>query len=444
MIPSFTFFVFLAGPVLTAVSCFVWILSLRWAAWRCRQRYQCRSAGTSNHVTLGFFHPFCSGGGGGERVLWKMIESIVLLQDKGTIGNKKLKNREPLEIHIVVYTVDKEETDSNKYAANVLKNVQERFGIANIQHHQLQQQQRFHLHFVHLNPYKHLLDPAPRLSMIVESIGTMRLAMAALQSHLKTTPAAIPLPDYWVDTTGCAFTFWVAKVLFNCRVAAYVHYPTISTDMLHMVWQRRRTAYNHNAAIATSLWKTTLKWIYYCSFAIVYGVTGSLADYVWTNSSWTRNHIAFLWKGPAWRNRIQIIYPPCRVPDLVDTSSTAFVSASSKKEPVILSIGQFRPEKDHVLQLEAFAKLISKNSKTKIIAESQLVLVGGCRDGTGDAERLEQLQTLARELNIRDRVQFVINQPYSVVQDWLSKAKVGIHTVRDDSEKMCVLLIRGC
>lgn len=28
------------------------------------------------------------------------------------------------------------------------------------------------------------------------------------------------------------------------------------------------------------------------------------------------------------------------------------------REPVILSVGQFRPEKDHPLQIRAFAKLI--------------------------------------------------------------------------------------
>lgn len=39
-------------------------------------------------------------------------------------------------------------------------------------------------------------------------------------------------PDVFIDTTGCAFTFLVARVLAGCDVAAYVHYPTISTVSL--------------------------------------------------------------------------------------------------------------------------------------------------------------------------------------------------------------------
>jgi ALG11 mannosyltransferase N-terminus len=39
--------------------------------------------------TLAFFHPFCSSGGGGERVLWKMIEAL-----------------ERFEYDLVIYTVD--------------------------------------------------------------------------------------------------------------------------------------------------------------------------------------------------------------------------------------------------------------------------------------------------------------------------------------------------
>lgn len=39
--------------------------------------------------TIAFFHPYCSSGGGGERVVWKMVEAL-----------------EPFDYSIVIYTAD--------------------------------------------------------------------------------------------------------------------------------------------------------------------------------------------------------------------------------------------------------------------------------------------------------------------------------------------------
>jgi alpha-1,2-mannosyltransferase len=346
---------------------------------------------------LGFFHPYCSGGGGGERVLWKMVQVLAELNQKG------------FPLQVVIYTVD---PPSPEYSKDLLRHVQERFAIS-ISPSELE------ISFVHLHDHKHWLQPAPRLSLIVESYGTIRLAAAALA---QTTA---PLPDWWIDTTGCAFTFLVAKLLYGCRVMAYVHYPTISTDMLQMVWERRRTAYNHNVAIAASKLKTGIKLLYYYAVAVLYGLTGSLADLVLVNSTWTHNHIQSLWKWPAWNHRLHTVYPPCRVNDFLQTSSSTGTTAKKHREPVILSIGQFRPEKDHILQLESLAKLVERDSCSDV----KLVLVGGCRNEE-DEQRLHQLQELARQLGVTDRVEFVVNQPYSVVQEWLGRASVGIHTVR--------------
>jgi alpha-1,2-mannosyltransferase len=43
---------------------------------------------------IAFFHPFCSSGGGGERVLWKAIQALDELHAEG------------LEFEVVVYTCD--------------------------------------------------------------------------------------------------------------------------------------------------------------------------------------------------------------------------------------------------------------------------------------------------------------------------------------------------
>ncbi len=321
--------------------------------------------------------------------------------------------------------------------------------------------------FIHLHSYKYLLQPSKYLSLLVESLGTMRLAYHALDLH--ATSYDIPLPRLYIDTTGCAFTYLIPKCLVpQCRVMAYVHYPTISTDMLQLVYQRR-PSYNHNVDIAKSVLITYLKLSYYCLFAMAYGIMGSLADLVLVNSTWTFRHICQLW---GWvdkcqsyfffgnnsrRQRIQILFPPCNVArlnhlplnnDVPLSSSDSAPTPSGKLDASnmrrgrqsgwIVSIGQFRPEKDHRLQLRALALLLQQHPELKQPSSSssssesliQLILIGSCRSGTEDEQRVAELRQLANELNVADHVVWILNQSTTViVDDWLSQASIGIHSM---------------
>lgn len=53
------------------------------------------------------------------------------------------------------------------------------------------------------------------------------------------------------DTMGYAFTFHVVAWLAGIPVGAYVHYPTISTDMLARV-EARHTTYANSNTISSS------------------------------------------------------------------------------------------------------------------------------------------------------------------------------------------------
>jgi alpha-1,2-mannosyltransferase len=250
----------------------------------------------------------------------------------------------------------------------------------------------------------------------MESWGTMRLAYQALLR------SGSECPSVFIDTTGCAFTYLTANVLFGCKVIAYVHYPTISTDMLSMVWERRRVTYNNQAYIANSRITTYVKLVYYTMFAVAYGTVGSLCSLVLVNSTWTFNHINSLWFLAALRKVISIVFPPCRI------SSTQHTNDGDRRERerIVLSIGQFRPEKDHELQIESLALLFEKHPTLK--GDVKMVMVGGCR-GACDQERLRHLQDMAKRLDLESSIVFCVNQPYSVVEDWLGKASVGIHTM---------------
>jgi alpha-1,2-mannosyltransferase len=186
--------------------------------------------------------------------------------------------------------------------------------------------------------------------------------------------------------------------------------------MLSLVWERRPT-YNNNPTIAKSVFATYVKLAYYCLFAVCYGIAGSMAHLVMVNSNWTLHHIQQLWRPFGNKKCIHVVFPPC------DTGNFEDLPLANRKN-IIISVGQFRPEKDHPLQLRSFALFRKKYNQWDV----KLVLLGSCRD-TEDQSRVDELRHLATDLKISDSVEFVLNQPFSVLKQWLGRSRVGLHTM---------------
>ena len=100
------------------------------------------------------------------------------------------------------------------------------------------------------------------------------------------------------------------KFFTRTIVGCYVHYPTISTDMLDKV-RSRKSGFNNKRGIANSRWATKIKLIYYNIFAWIYGKAGACSDLTMVNGSWTEDHINKLWHKPG--QLVHKIYPPCDV-----------------------------------------------------------------------------------------------------------------------------------
>jgi alpha-1,2-mannosyltransferase len=203
-------------------------------------------------------------------------------------------------------------------------------------------------------------------------------------------------PDIYCDTMGAAFTYPVAKLIGQCHVVTYTHYPIISSDMLQRV-RDQRPAHNNDDVIARSVTISAFKLVYYRLFASAYSLVGSYADKVIVNSSWTAKHISQVWgldndseiiesdrkynmaktarklaaghdiscdqrqKEGNQKNRKSLvkIFPPCNTTHLQEIP---LVGKKSRRR-VVLSIGQFRPEKDHMLQLRALKALRDLNDR---------------------------------------------------------------------------------
>ncbi|MCJ1279103.1 asparagine-linked glycosylation protein [Puttea exsequens] len=346
---------------------------------------------------IGFLHPFCNAGGGGERVLWAAI--------------KATQQRWPNAI-CAVYT-----GDHNALKDNILERVNQRFNI--------------HLHpptvvFLYLDTRHWVLSTTwPHFTLLGQSLGSLLMAYNAF---------ALLVPDLFIDTMGYSFALALCTFLFGPSIptAAYVHYPTISTDMLNSLSTPNPT-HGLNAGTGTGL-KGATKRLYWRAYAWLYCLSGRNVDVVMTNSSWTQAHIQSLWgpkrtrRGKCWP--IEAVFPPVAVEELEERIELDGPRAR-KRDRIILYVAQFRPEKNHEMVLKAFARMMHKNQGEpagKQMEDAKLVLIGSVRDDT-DSKKVYSLRLLARDLNIDPLVTFACDAPWSDVLDYLATSWVGVNAM---------------
>ncbi|KAG1726222.1 glycosyltransferase family 4 protein [Suillus lakei] len=341
---------------------------------------------TSNTQFIGFFHPYCNAGGGGEHI------------------------------------------DATK--EQIIAQVEARFNIS------LDPKS---LHFVFLKRRRLVEDAAwPRFTLLGQSLGSMFLAWEALSQVI---------PDLYIDSMDYAFTFhivaWITKG--SIPMGAYIHYPT----------NNQKVGHTNRGDVAGSLVLSRGKMWYYRFLIYHYSMALSRPSFIMANSSWTKNHVdailshsdpvmnvmhflnpLFIFRlfattlkskklhanSASKKPETNIVYPPC------DTREMAQFSLD-ERERIILSIAQFRPEKDHPAQLRAFAQLLADHpTYTSGSSSVQLFLLGGARNAD-DHARVQSLRDLAEELEITPYVQFIVNASYPEMLGWLAMASIGLGAV---------------
>jgi len=146
----------------------------------------------------------------------------------------------------------------------------------------------------------------------------------------------------------------------------------------------------------------------------MYFLAGRFAQVVMVNSNWTKSHINLMW-----RTNAVVVFPPCDTADFI-------ASQSKSKSRVVVSLGQFRPEKDHRLQLKSIQLLRNLlNDDTRM---PKLIIFGSCRDEQ-DEKMVGGLKVYSQKLGIDSFVEFHVNLPYSELKVHLAKALIGIHTM---------------
>ncbi|CAH2088385.1 unnamed protein product [Euphydryas editha] len=377
ILPMILFGVLLFGAFVIVPCAFIF------ASWYMRIKERKLQRRKRDGANIAFFHPYCNAGGGGERVLWVAIRAIL--------------SRYP-DSHIHIYTVETTE------ATTIITKVQNQFNV-------IIEPER--INFVRLSMRKAIeAETYPYFTLLLQSLGTMVLGMEAF---MKLNP------DVYIDTMGCAFTYPIFRYLAQCPVGCYTHYPIITSAMMKRV-KHRMTSYNNSSAIARNPLLTWCKLLYYKVFGWLYGVMGRCADIVMVNGTWTEDHINELWKIPLSTHRV---YPPCEVTELKKLRSLV-----KDSDPIrILSVAQFRPEKDHPLMLQAMYELRNLLIKNELLWNKiKLVLVGSCRNAA-DEERVRHLRDLAKHLALDGSVHFLVNAPYAQLLQLYQTSALALHAM---------------
>ncbi|KAL4808507.1 hypothetical protein BDV18DRAFT_135147 [Aspergillus unguis] len=354
---------------------------------------------------IGFFHPFCNAGGGGERVLWEAVRAT--------------QRRWPKAV-CAIYTGD---LDVTKTA--MLERVQTRF---NIQLHAPT------VELLYLTTRKYVQSSMyPYMTLLGQSLGSLIVGYDAF---------TLLVPDVFIDTMGYAFAVAFCKLLFpSTPTGAYVHYPTISTDMLQSLDDTTGLK-GVNAGAGTGL-KGFLKRKYWLAFARIYGWVGSHVDAVMCNSSWTSAHVRYIW-GPYRNNQYKdpvVVFPPTAVSEIQSTIPVTSETETTRV-PTLIYIAQFRPEKNHPLILRSFARFLeryNKDNTTPKEKQPQLLLIGTVRPSSPDETHIYNLRLLAHELRLRDNTTFICDASWPTILSHLSTSSIGVNGMWNEHFGICVV-----
>lgn len=363
----------------------------------------------SRKLIYGFFHPYANNGGGGEKVLWQAVQAT-LLEDQRNI--------------VAIYVVN---LDAEPLA--ILKKAADKFDVQGIDSKRVV--------FIYLRKFGKYIDGNywKNFTLIGQLFGSALLGLEAIYELS---------PDVWVDTQGLPGSYLLVNWSLKIPIVAYVHYPLIQPDMFNKLKFQKFSDLKKMSLTLLDL-KQAVKFLYWKMLYVLYMYLGSMVDVTLANGTWTYNHINNIWylnekKG----STVEVLYPPCSTeklsaplaveavpeklakPQVVEAVSTAL----SGRKLNMIYVGQFRPEKRHLLVLDEYNKFLTKfrDAKLPLSDLPTITFLGSCRTLT-DSVTLDSVQHQAKKLGLSDHVKFIVDCSFDEVKKNLSIATFGLNAM---------------
>lgn len=321
--------------------------------------------------TVGLFHVPAHANGGGEKVLWAIVNKL--------IEEKKYK------VYVYSDVVDKEQMIGkvNRFFGYNIKS--DDFNLIQLE-----------------TGYLTYSDHWTIFSRYLEGLSHYLVTFTALDKFM---------PDVFIETFTAHFSPVAAKLLNpNLKIITYVHYPYTNTEFVYSYWD---TLMGAGVSIKTRLF-AAWKLVYHYVLYFIYGFMGRFSDVCFTNSSWTQRHMEGNWPG-----KCTILYPPCNVDEF-------WSQDFDNKKKVVVSLAQFRPEKQHDLQLDMMKYHQEKHPDSDVIFR----IMGSAK--FEDSERIyKHLEDRIKLEKIRN-VELLKNLEFKEVMRHMREATFGVHTMIDE------------
>ncbi|KAG0673771.1 asparagine-linked glycosylation protein [Pichia californica] len=337
---------------------------------------------------FGFFHPFSYALGGGEKVLWEAVVATL----ECDINNIAI---------IYTFTPSK---DSSVYS--ILYGVQETFGINLL--HDDRKYITDRIVFIHLpDKYSWLINGNSYrvLSMIGQALGSILLVFFGFQQVT---------PDIFIDTIGLPFTYSLIYGFLNIPIISYIHYPTVSRDMLI-------AAKNIGGIYGL------LKWTYWWVILKLYTLNIIWVNTALFNSTWTAENVASALGSLSEIDDLKenILYPPCVSYDDEKFDKISISNLiNNKRERQIVYLAQFRPEKRHSLLIKHYKEYLNQYKGKD---PHKLIFIGAVRLNK-DEKFIKSLQDLIKELEIPlGLINFELNATTEALENILQSSDFGIN-----------------
>lgn len=322
---------------------------------------------------VGIMHIPCHANGGGEKVLWAVVNRLIeekrynisiysdLIQDKAAMIEKV-----------------------NKYFGYAIKPTD--FNLVQLEDGWLTYSHHWKI-----------------FSRYLEGFAQTLVTIKALHQFM---------PDIYIETATLHFGAIGVKLMnHKVKVVTYVHYPYTDVSFVDGYWWRFKDFHKKWPERIFNLFK----YFYHSGLHFLYRLTAFAHDVVFTNSSWTQNHMS----DRQWGQLPKVLFPPCSVTEFwADNFET--------KKEVAISIGQFRSEKRHDVQLDMMKFHKTKHPESKL----ELHIIGSGKFEESELIYNKLLKRIEKE-KIKN-VKILKDLSFKDLQAEIKSASFGIHTMIDE------------
>lgn len=319
---------------------------------------------------IGFFHIPCHINGGGEKVLWAMVNKLV--------ADKKY--------NITIYS----DVIEDKQA--MMDNVNRFFGY-NLKLSDFNMLEIKSGYLTYAHHWK-------VFSRYLEALSHALVAFDALDHFM---------PDIFLESFTAPFAPISAKILNpHLNVQTYLHYPFTSKQFL----SRYSTTFMDSSKGVLARAFAAFKYVYHYGLYLIYKSMGFFVDVCYSNSTWTQRLMDGIWG----HGSCEILYPPCNIDEF-------YTDDFNKKSRTVISVAQFRWEKRQDVQLDCIKYHQKKHPestyKFKIIGNSKFV---------ESALVFKQLQDKIKNEGIKN-VELIKDAKMEELRDYIKDGSLGIHTL---------------